>query len=136
MVSITRTGDTKRRKANFPFRLYAALVSVAVVLWLAWSLWPPQIRVTRPIVDVAPDKIIVATALTNGNSATRGVTIRFEFGYQTLGTDYAPSEFRLIASREVAAEIDARTTKAVSCEFPPFQKPLPYRADAQIVSRR
>src|SRR5437763_16736733 len=87
MVSITRTGDTKRRKANFPFRLYAALVSVAVVLWLAWSLWPPQIRVTRPTVDVAPDKIIVRTALTNRTSATRAVTIRFDFGYQTLGTD-------------------------------------------------
>ena len=82
---------------------------MAVVLWLAWSLWPPQIRVTRPTVDVAPDKIIVRTALTNRTSATRAVTIRFDFGYQTLGTDYAPSEFRLIASRELTAEIDART---------------------------
>jgi hypothetical protein len=136
MVRITRTGDTKRGKANFPFRLYVALFSVAVVLWLAWFLWPPQIRVTRPTVDIAADKIIVTTALTNGTSAIRTVTIRFDLGYQTLGTDYAPGEFRLITSREVTAEIDARTTKAVSCEFPPFQKPLPYRSDAQIVSRR
>jgi hypothetical protein len=136
MMNITRTDDRKRGKSNFPFRLYAALFSVAVVLWLAWSLWPPQIRVTRPTVDIAADKIIVTTTVTNRTSATRAITIRFDFGYQTLGSDYAPSEFRLLASREATAKIDARTTKAVSCEFPPFQKPLPYRADVQIVSRR
>jgi hypothetical protein len=136
MVSISPAGDTKVQKANSPFRLFAALLCVSVVLWLAWSLWPPQIRVTRPTVEIATEKVVATTTLTNGTSAPRFVTIRFQFGYQTVGSDYSPSEFRVIASREVAAEIDARTTKPVSCEFLHPPKPLPNRADAQIVSRR
>lgn len=136
MVSTTCDGDTKRRKASFPVRLCAVLVSVAGLLWVAWSFWPPQIRVTRPTLDVTPDRIIAATTLTNRTFAPRAVAIRFDLGYQTIGADFAPSEFRLIASREVQAHIDARSSQTVTCEFGPPQKPVPFRADAQIVSQR
>jgi hypothetical protein len=125
-----------RAKANSPVHLYAALVVAALVVWVVWSLWPLQVRVVRPTLDIASDKIVASTLLTNGSSVPRSVTIRFDLGYQIMGTESAPSEFRVIASREVAAHIAARTTETITCEFPRPPKPLPSRADAQIVRQR
>jgi hypothetical protein len=53
-----------------------------------------------------------------------------------MGTDYAASKFQLISSQDVPTEIAARSTQTVRCEFSPPQKPLPFLADAQIVSLR
>jgi hypothetical protein len=125
-----------RRKASFPVRLYAALITAALVVWLLWSLWPPQVRVTRPTLDITPDRIVASTQLTNGTSSRRSVTVRFDFGYQVMGTESAPSRFQKIAAREIVADVEAEATQTVTCEFAHPQKPLPFLADAQIVSQR
>ena len=129
-MSVTRT------KAIFPLRLYSALLVVALLTWLAWYVWRPQIRVTRPTLDIRSGTIVASTQLTNRSSSACSVTIRFDLGYQVMGTDYTPSKFQLIASRDVPVEVGARATQTVECEFPHPQKPLPFLADAQIVSLR
>ena len=129
-MSVTRT------KAIFPLRLYSALCVIAFLTWLAWYVWRPQVRVTRPTLDVRSEAIIASTLLTNRSSNPCLVTIRFDLGYQVMGTDYAASKFQLIASRDVPTEIAARSRQTVTCEFSPPQKPLPFLADAQIVSLR
>ena len=127
-MSLTRT------KATFPLRLYSTLMVAALLTWLAWYVWRPPVRVTRPTLDVSSDTIVASTQLTNGSSRPRSVTIHFELGYQVMGTESAPSKFQLIASRDVPAEVRARATQTVSCEFPHPHKQLPFLADAQIAS--
>lgn len=123
-------------KATFPFRLYGAFLLVAVALFLAWFLWRPQIRVARPTVELSEDKIVATAVVTNATSTGRSITIHFVLGYETMGTDYHPSEFRLLESRDVSAHVGPRTTERIQCEFARPSKPLPFRADAQIVSVR
>jgi hypothetical protein len=53
-----------------------------------------------------------------------------------MGTESAPSRFQKIASREIVADVEAEATQTVTCEFAHPQKPLPFLADAQIVSQR
>lgn len=123
-------------KTNFPARLYGALLLAALLVWLAWSLWPPEVRVTRPTLDIQPERIVASTELTNRGSNARYVTIRFQVGYRVMGTESAPSRFQIIASRDVAVAVGASATQSVTCEFTHPQKPLPFLADAQIVSQR
>jgi hypothetical protein len=130
-VSVTCT------KANSPIGLYSLLLAVALLTSLAWVVWRPQVRVTRPTLDVEPESIVASTQLTNRSSNPRSVTIRFDFGYQVIAyNDSAASRFQLIASRDVVADVEARATRTVKCEFPHPHKPLPFLADAQIVSQR
>jgi len=124
-------------KANFPLRLCSLLLVVALLTWLAWVVWRPQVRVTRPTLDVGSETIVASTQLTNRSSTPRSVTIRFDFGYQVIAfNDSAASRFQLIGSRDVAADVQARATRTVKCEFPHPHKPLSFLADAQIVSQR
>ena len=123
-------------KTTFPFRLYSALLVAALLVWLAWCVWQPEVRVTRPTLDIGSETAVVATHLTNRGSNARAVTIRFQFGYQVMGTDYAASRFQVLATRDVEAEIDANTTQTVTCEFTHPQKHPHFLADAQIVSLR
>ena len=124
------------RKASFPFRLYGMFLLVAAALFLAWLFWRPQIRVARPTLDLSADKVVASTALTNATSTARSVTIHFDLGYQTAGTDHSSGEFRLIKSREIATQVGPGTTVPVSCEFARPTGSLPLSADAQIVSVR
>jgi hypothetical protein len=72
------------------------LLLVAIALVLAWHFWRPQIRVARPTIDISPDRIVATAAVTNATSIGRSVSIHFVLGYQTIGNDYNPSEFRLL----------------------------------------
>jgi hypothetical protein len=124
-------------KGDSPFGLFSLLAAMALLTWLAWFAWRPPVRVTRPTLDVGSETIVASTQLTNRSSTPRAVTIRFDFGYQVIAfNDSAASSFQLIASRDVAADVKARTTQTVRCEFPHPHKPLPFLADAQIVSQR
>jgi hypothetical protein len=122
------------RKPTFPFRLYGALFVVAIALFLAWHFWRPQIRVARPTVEISPDKIIATAAVTNATSTGRSIAIHFVLGYETMGTDYSPSEFRVLESHDVSVRLGPHTTDRARCEFARPPKPFAFRADAQIAS--
>ena len=125
------------RRFNSPLGLYSLLLVAALVTYLAWLLWRPQVRVARPTLDVEPEIIVASTQVISRSSTSRSVTIRFDLGYQVIAyNELAASRFQLIASREVAAVLEARATRTVKCEFPHPHKPLPFLADAQIVSQR
>ena len=125
-----------RRQASFPIRIYGALAFVAVVLGLAWAFWPPKLRVSAPTLETGPGKVTVSASVTNDTSTSRAVTVRFAFGYSTLPSDYAPTEFRVLESRDVTAQVAAHSRETVSCEFSRPQKTLVLKADSRIVSAR
>jgi|SRR6476646_934781 hypothetical protein len=122
------------RKATFPFRLYGTLFLVAVALFLAWHFWRPQVRVARPTIELSPEKIVATAVVTNATSTGRSIAIHFVLGYETMGTDYSPSEFRILESRDISVRVGPHTTDPVQCEFARPPKPLAFRADAQIAS--
>ena len=117
-------------------RLYGALAVVAVAVSLAWAFWPPTLRVTAPTLETGPDKITVSATVTNNTSLSRAVTVRFALGYTTFPSDYAPTKFVVFDTRDITAQVPAHSRETVRCDFSHPQKPLPLKADSQIVSVR
>ena len=59
------------------------------------------------------------------------MTIRLHSAIQVIAyNDSAASRFQLIASRDVVADVEARATRTVKCQFPHPHKPLAILADS------
>jgi len=79
--------------------------------------FPPPVRISPLTVNYSSTKVLATTKVTNETSKNMVITVHFDFCHSGRGGRFIPPPNMTTTSQEIPTQIDAHSSRNVSCEF-------------------
>ena len=122
-----------KKPSGVPWRLWAALLIISLILAVTYSLYPPSFEHSSPQLALHGDTISVEFDTTNHARTPVTKTLSVSIGTVRYGSKQGGPLYTPRDRREISVSLAPSETKHVQCEFPNSTRIAPNGAEVTIL---